>query len=267
MESDNVHIRRGAAHALALFNGSAAKGGAANFTRFMHDKDADVRKSIVAALAWYVRDSEAVRMAFLEGLEKDDDLAFEVVIGLSRGASSQELTELMGHGSPMFRSQIVRAIGLKGRGATQALPLLERLLDDPAVALDAAVALFRIAPEREITRRKAEDFFSRQQLGIPYPGYYDDLRLAVRKHHHHHGAYWTPREAGSAVGRIFENVEFVGKTRQEVVDILGDPAHYPNTPDNVLVYSYSGKTFSGSGGYRLIMKDECVVEVVRWAGG
>ena len=94
----------------------------------------------------------------------------------------------------------------------------------------------------------------RSNVVEPYPGFAEDCAL-LRK------TYWIDRpwlnassaEACQAAIRIFRRASFIGITREEVLDLLGDPATIsdygqPVTegPNSTLVYRFD----SGLGGWQ-----------------
>ena len=116
-------------------------------------------------------------------------------------------------------------------------------------------------------RGQVDAYFTRHRLDGPYPGYRDDLRLAVRNMDYEGPASnFSAPEAIEAAHRIFANVDFIGKTKQEVLGILGDPKALSayargryDAPKAQLVYCYA----SGLGGweYKLLFKDGRVESV------
>ncbi|UCE47353.1 MAG: HEAT repeat domain-containing protein [Phycisphaerales bacterium] len=261
LESDNVVVRRGAARAFASYYVSPQVEAVPKLIKSLQDQDAVVRQWAATALTECVADSDAAMTALVEELKKDNGFAFEIVVLLSRTASRQnvldKLLQAIDHApSSIVRAQLIRSIGLAGPNARKAVPALQEALDDEQVGLRAAEALFRIAPDVDEVKRQIDAYFKRHKLEGPYPGYSDDLRLARRRMEFDGPAhtFFTP-EAVAAAGRIFGNVDFVGKTKREVFAVLGElkeATARDESSEEVLVY----RVDTGLGGmeYRLLFK-------------
>jgi HEAT repeat protein len=268
LKSEDVRVRRGAARAFASYYVAPQIKAVPKLIEHLRDEDPTVCIWIAAALAGCVADSEDAMSALLGALKKDDDFAFEVVVALSRTANREEvLHELLGvldSQPPLVRAQVIRAVGLAyldSQAVAKVVPALQGELKNPEVALRAAEALFRLARGNDEVKRQLDAYFARHKLDGPYPGYRDDVRLAVRNMDYEGPEYnFSTPEAIAAARRVFSNVEFVGKSEQEVVAILGDPkalsvyarARY-DAPEGKLVYCYA----TGYGGveYKLNFRD------------
>ncbi|KKL60394.1 hypothetical protein LCGC14_2205770, partial [marine sediment metagenome] len=90
LESDNVLVRRGAARAFASYYASPQIKAVPKLIERLQDKDAVVGQWTAAVLAASVVDSDAAMTALLGRLKTDDDLAFEIVVSLSRTASREK---------------------------------------------------------------------------------------------------------------------------------------------------------------------------------
>jgi hypothetical protein len=262
LESDNVLVRRGAARAFASYYVLPQVKAVPKLIKRLRDTDTVVRQWAATALIACVVDSDAAMAALLAELKNDNDFAFEIVVLLSRAASSQKvlpkvLKALDKAPSPIVRSHLIRAIGMAGPAATEAVPALQKALNDARLAAYAAEALFRIAPNADGVKRRIDAYFARHKFKGPYPGHAEDRRLIGRRIEYEGPEYnHAAPEAIRAGGRLFSNVKFVGKTKQEVFDVLGEGRHATRRDKNAegaLVYRFD----TGFGGteYRLLFKD------------
>ena len=271
LDSDDVLVRRGAAHALAWFHGVLPTEAVPMFVDKLHDSDPEVRKWIAKALTRCFERSEPAKEALLKALERENHTAFEIVIALSERAGQmkalEEIVSLLGHESADVRAQMTRSIGLAGLSDSRAAPEIERLLDDPKVAHRAAEALFRIAPTDERIRAKVDKIHAKQKSDEPYPGYLEDLVLIKRSINlEGPDSNFSSGEACQAATRIFANIEFAGKAKKQVMDILGEPkdisvyaGSIADESPGILIYRFD----TGFGGmeYRMIFDGELVTEI------
>ena len=115
--------------------------------------------------------------------------------------------------------------------------------------------------------RAVDAYFKLHKHDGPYPGYLDDVRLVARNMDYEGpGFNFSTPEAIRAGRRVFANVDFKGKTKQEVLAILGDPKTLSayargrfKRIQGKLVYCFA----TGIGGweYTLLFKDGRVVSV------
>jgi HEAT repeat protein len=274
LESESTLVRQGAAMAIASSPGHAPTKAVRSLIAHLQDKDPVVRRWIAAALARSVPDSKDATTALLAELKEDDEFALEVVILLSVRAADarvlEEMLKLLPAQPPAVRAQVIRATGLAhldDQSARKAVPVLRDALKEPETGLRAAEALFRIASHDVEVRSQVDAYFTRHKLDGPYPGYRDDLRLALRNMDYEGPEFnFSAPEAVTAARRIFANGRFEGKTKSEVLAILGNPqalsayarARY-QASERQLVYCYA----TGKGGpeYTLHFKDGRVSSV------